>query len=348
MPSLMIHFLMAHKVRPDGSTLFYVGNVAPDTVPNFKEKDITHFRYLSDRSEPLAALALQTPPTDDYAEGVLLHLYTDWRWDILARDEFIKMTNGNWFSDYRKEISLAGVYAYHHTDWAESLWERLEACDVSGYGKIPDVTTEDLGEYIRRNNRWHKENDSESSVFFTPEFVDDFVSKVADEYTQWRIAREIAYYNAMPVTFDAFVDPPDLSDNEISLFCIAKKPAVPEKKYVPSYEFEIRKGGSRIGEINLRIGYTDGLYYGGQIGYGVDAPQRGHGYAAKACRLLAPVMRSHGMKKVIISNNHTNIASKRTCEKLGAKLIRMAPIPEWHDLYKLGQRFENIFEWDVG
>ncbi|HZK26856.1 MAG TPA: hypothetical protein VFD00_04860 [Thermoclostridium sp.] len=50
---------------------------------------------------------------------------------------------------------------------------------------------------------------------------------------------------------------------------------------------------------------------------------------------------------LLFTNNYINIASKRTCEKLGAKLIRTASIPEWHDLYKEGQRFENIFEWNI-
>lgn len=129
--------------------------------------------------------------------------------------------------------------------------------------------------------------------------------------------------------------------------CIVKKPAIPEKKKVPAYDFEIRNNNNRVGEINLRIGYTDGLYYGGQIGYCVDEKHRGHGYAEKACHLLIPIIRAHGMKIVLITNNHTNIASKRTCEKLGAKLIRIAPLPEWHDLYKDGVRLQNIFEWSV-
>ena len=60
-----------------------------------------------------------------------------------------------------------------------------------------------------------------------------------------------------------------------------------------------------------------------------------------------PVTRAHGMKKVLITNNHTNIASKRTCEKLGAKLIHIARLPEWHDLFKEGKRFVNIFAWSV-
>jgi len=177
--------------------------------------------------------------------------------------------------------------------------------------------------------------------------------KYGDEYSyailrdEWEVLQEIAYYNSLPVVFDDFVEIPDLTDGEIELFCIARKPAIPKKKWVPAYVFEIRRNGSRVGEVNLRIGYTDGLYYGGQIGYSVDEPHRGHGYAQKACRLLAPVIRAHGMKKALITNNVTNIASKRTCEKLGAKFIRVARLPEWHDLYKEGQRFINIFEWSV-
>ncbi len=42
-------------------------------------------------------IALQTLTTDDFAEGVLLHLYTDWKWDIAARDKFIEEVGGDWF-----------------------------------------------------------------------------------------------------------------------------------------------------------------------------------------------------------------------------------------------------------
>lgn len=165
--------------------------------------------------------------------------------------------------------------------------------------------------------------------------------------SEWDTLKEIAFYNALPCYFDGFIDIPELSDGEIELVCVKKMPAIPEKKYVPVYDFEIRNNGKRVGEIGLRIGYTDGLYYGGQIGYAVDEVYRGHHYAEKACRLLAPVIKSHGMTKVLITNNHTNIASRRTCEKLGTKFIRLARLPEWHDLYKEGQRFVNIFEWSL-
>lgn len=167
------------------------------------------------------------------------------------------------------------------------------------------------------------------------------------------IQKEIEYYNAMPYVFDGFFELPELSDGVIHLVCTAKKPAIPEKKYVPAYVFAVCKGSEKIGEVNLRVGYKgfgpdlSSLYYGGQIGYGIDEKYRGNGYAPRACRLLEPVIRAHGMKKLLITNELTNTASRRVCEKLGARFLRVAEIPEWHDLYKEGQRFVNIFEWSV-
>ena len=170
---------------------------------------------------------------------------------------------------------------------------------------------------------------------------------------EWEIKREIAYYKSLPVKFDDFIELPELLDGEIHLVCTTKRPAIPEKKYVPSYDFAICKGSEKVGEINLRIGYVgfgpdeSSLYYGGQIGYGIDKRHRGNGYAVSACRLLLPVAKAHGMTKLLITNNITNTASKRVCEKLGAKFVRTVRLPEWTDLYKEGQRFMNIFQWSV-
>ncbi len=177
--------------------------------------------------------------------------------------------------------------------------------------------------------------------------------KYGDELTyailkdEWDIRKEIGYYNALPVNFDGFIDVPQLSDGEIHLVCTAKKPAVPEKKFVPAYHFAVCRAGETIGDINLRIGYTDSLYYGGQIGYNIDEKYRGNGFAVTACRLLTPVAKAHGMKKLLITNIHTNTASRRVCEKLGARHVRLARIPQWHDMYKEGKRIVNIFEWDA-
>ena len=164
---------------------------------------------------------------------------------------------------------------------------------------------------------------------------------------EWETHREIEYYNSLPAIFNDFIDVPELSDGVIYLVCMAKKPGNPEKKYVPGYEFAICKNGEKIGGIHLRIGYTDGLYYGGQIGYNIDEKHRGNGYAGRACQLLLPVAKAHGMIKLLITNNYTNDASRRVCEKLGARLVRVARLPEWHDIYQRGGRFSNIFEWEI-
>ena len=164
---------------------------------------------------------------------------------------------------------------------------------------------------------------------------------------EWETQKEIAYYNALPVRFDGFIDLPELSDDVIRLVCMDKKPGDSEKKLVPGYGFAVCIGSEKIGGISLRIGYTDNLYYGGQIGYDIDEKHRGNGYAGRACRLVLPVAKAHGMTKLLITNNYTNTASRRVCEKLGARLIRVARLPEWNDLYKEGGRFQNIFEWSV-
>jgi tagatose 1,6-diphosphate aldolase len=161
------------------------------------------------------------------------------------------------------------------------------------------------------------------------------------------IQNEIAYYSTLPVIFNDFIDIPQLIDGEIELFCASKNLGNSDKKWVPVYFFDIRKKGVTIGHLDLRIGNNNLLYYGGHIGYFVDEPYRGNGYAATACRLLLPIMKGHGMTKILITNNPENTASRRVCEKLGAKLIRRVFLPEWSDMYQEGMREKNIFIWEI-
>ncbi len=137
------------------------------------------------------------------------------------------------------------------------------------------------------------------------------------------------------------------SEDRLSLYCLRQRPAQPEIGHVPDYLFEMRIGEEKVGNISLRIGMVDSLYYGGHIGYDVQEAHRGKGYAGRACRLLLPLIRAHGYKQILISNNHTNLASRRVCEKLGAELIRIAELPDWHDLYAAGQRLECVWVWNV-
>ena len=46
---------------------------------------------------------------------------------------------------------------------------------------------------------------------------------------EWDIQKEIAYYNALPVKFNGFIDLPEMSDGVICLVCTDKKPGDSEK-----------------------------------------------------------------------------------------------------------------------
>lgn len=167
--------------------------------------------------------------------------------------------------------------------------------------------------------------------------------------SEWADFKDYERLAALPVTFDGFMDIPELTDGEIRLVCLQKHPASAEKKHVPMYQFGIVRGGQLIGDIALRIGYAmPRLYYGGQIGYNIAENYRGHGYAGRACHLLIPIMRYHGMGLALITNDEDNASSRRVCEKLGARRLRLSRLPEWHDMYERGIRYVNIYEWRFG
>lgn len=175
--------------------------------------------------------------------------------------------------------------------------------------------------------------------------------------SEWETAKDIAYYNALPLEFNGFIDVPiltngDIYNGNIYLVCTEKEPGDPEKNWIPCYIFAVCKNGEKIGDVSIRIGYgggpkNDNLYYGGQVGYNIGEAHRGNGYALEACKLLLPIARAHKMSKLLITNDYKNTASRRVCEKLSAKLVRLARLPEWNDMYKDGQRFSNIFEWSI-
>ena len=96
------------------------------------------------------------------------------------------------------------------------------------------------------------------------------------------------------------------------------------------YVFHIYKhhGLHKMGYVSLRLGESPSLYYLGHIGYRIDPPYRGHGYARQACELLKPLLRHHGLKSVVITTDPDNIASRRTCEHLGCALESIADVPQ--------------------
>jgi len=116
---------------------------------------------------------------------------------------------------------------------------------------------------------------------------------------------------------------------------------------VPAYLFDIVfHDGTRIGQIDLRIGETHSLLmYGGQVGYGIDKPYRGHGYASAACELLKDIAIEIGYEQLWITCNPDNLASVRTCEHIGAQFVEQVDVPQHTELWHRGDREKLRFLW---
>ena len=138
----------------------------------------------------------------------------------------------------------------------------------------------------------------------------------------------------------------DLRDGEIMLRLTKTCDAQPEKRWVPAYYFDIcLLDGTKIGYCDLRIGHNEKSYIGGNIGYGIDEPWRGHHYAAKACALLFRQARKHGMDYLIITCVPENAASSRTCQLAGGQYSETAAIPEDNEMYAEGKRWVMVYKF---
>lgn len=152
---------------------------------------------------------------------------------------------------------------------------------------------------------------------------------------------------------DLFLDTSGLFDGEVRLKLLRTDPGDPAKDWVPSYVFSICSSvsGLEMGRCDLRLGHNDKLYYGGNIGYRVHPPYRGHHYALKACRLLFKLARAHHLGYLIITCNPDNFPSRRTCELLceeyGGQLIEIADLPPDNDMYLNGERQKCIFRFPL-
>jgi tagatose 1,6-diphosphate aldolase len=93
-----------------------------------------------------------------------------------------------------------------------------------------------------------------------------------------------------------------------------------------------------VGGMGVRIGLTPEIeMYSGNIGYHVYPVARGRRFAERACRLVLPLARRHGLDRIWITCNPDNIASKRTCERLGARFVDVVTIPKEHPFRPRGE-----------
>jgi len=123
---------------------------------------------------------------------------------------------------------------------------------------------------------------------------------------------------------------PTFSNDEILLILSNEIVENYEIGVTDGFTFSIyeRKPRRKVGYISLRLGESPQLYYLGHIGYRIDEPYRGHGYAAQACRLIIPLMQELQLRSVCITANPDNIPSRKTCEKIGCELESIVSIPQ--------------------
>jgi len=141
-------------------------------------------------------------------------------------------------------------------------------------------------------------------------------------------------------------DPPnDLRHGEVALRLDHIDPGDPSRRFVPWYHFRIlNPAGEDIGHINFRVGDVESVRYVGHIGFGVDEPHRGHGYAQKACLALVPCIRQF-FDTVVLTCNPDNQASRRTMERLGATFIEEVAVPPEERQNVRGATAKRRYAW---
>ncbi|MCI7767248.1 MAG: GNAT family N-acetyltransferase [Oscillospiraceae bacterium] len=98
--------------------------------------------------------------------------------------------------------------------------------------------------------------------------------------------------------------------------------------YVPSEVFlAVREGDDKlVGMIDYRHPLSDFLFrYGGNIGYSVLPSERRKGCAKEMLKLLLPICKQFGEKRVLLTCDKENLASKRTIEANGGILENEVP-----------------------
>ncbi len=145
-----------------------------------------------------------------------------------------------------------------------------------------------------------------------------------------------------------FFDTTFLKNDEIQLFLEKTAEGNEEKGWVPAYHFAIcNLEGTKMGTCDLRLGHNDKLYFGGNIGYRVEEPYRGHHYAGKACLLLFELAKKHELGYLIITCNPDNYPSRKTCEYAGGELLEVAELPTDSDMRARGETKKCIYRFEL-
>ncbi|HEX4266877.1 MAG TPA: GNAT family N-acetyltransferase [Steroidobacteraceae bacterium] len=134
-------------------------------------------------------------------------------------------------------------------------------------------------------------------------------------------------------------------DGDLRLVLTECTPAGKSPWGVPAYLFGMQApDGDYLGRIRLRVGWSDELIrYAGQVGYAVEPAHRGHRYAERACRLIIPLAKRHGMTSLWITCQPGNMPSRRTLERLGAVCVGIIDVPPTYPLDAGAERRKMCF-----
>lgn len=120
---------------------------------------------------------------------------------------------------------------------------------------------------------------------------------------------------------------------------------------VPTYHFRMLHAQSReeLGIINLRASSTPHIeLYAGHVGFSVHPAYRGHRYASRSLRLLMPLARDLRLDPLWITCDPDNFASRRSCERAGAKFVEILDVPEDCIIHQSGHPRKCRYRLDIG
>lgn len=183
MPGSTLHLMFARLLNEQGSTAYFAGSVAYDAVKDFHQKDKTHFRKTDDRIHKIINYA-RTLPKTDWNEGIITHLYLDWRWDECELARFIEYYGEGWFAPYRADISRVSHYFAHKLPWCHDLWRQIYDMPQEQYGEIPLAKPENVREFITLGYNSQLETRDYPKLFL-PNQVELFLQMTALEYPQF-------------------------------------------------------------------------------------------------------------------------------------------------------------------
>lgn len=190
MPSAMIHLLAARKYNENGSTAFFIGNLAPDSVEERVLKDKIHFRDQADRMQALEDFAKTLDLRDEFCIGYVLHLFLDLLWDQGPQAEHRRTFQDpreSWFLTYREEIARATRSLYQILEWGAPLFDAMLRCPPESYSGVPSMPPELITQEIALKVYHHQNAGETPPSFFSNEMIESFTTSAAKLFRKWLV-----------------------------------------------------------------------------------------------------------------------------------------------------------------